>query len=169
MLPWTPSLRDMMWGSHELAGSSRYIHLSDIRGQKHLRGRRILDVSGLQTSLRAHLEQSISTIDPSVWQHDRIVLGVTLRVMRIGQVPSQLVQLGGADGADRGRRGLGVGGAARVFGVARRRLQRRETGGEGDVKERSCREGEELVVGSDEEGGEEVPSGLGVHSLQDLA
>ena len=37
------------------------------------------------------------------------------------------------------------------------------------MKERASREGEELMVRSDEEGGEEVPSRLGIHGLQVLA
>lgn len=34
------------------------------------------------------------------------------------------------------------------------------------MEEWSCGEGKKLVVGSDEEGGKEVPSRLGVHGLQ---
>lgn len=50
-------------------------------------------------------------------------------------------------------------------GVAGGRFEGGETGGEGDVEEGDGGEGEEVVVGGCEEGGEGGPAGWGVEGL----
>ncbi len=37
------------------------------------------------------------------------------------------------------------------------------------MEERSCGEGEELVMGSDEEGSKIIPSRLGIHGLEEIS
>lgn len=96
-------------------------------------------------------------------------------MQRVRQVAGQLVEFGGADGtgAGGGAGGMcedgGVGGVGSgiVGGVAGGRLEGGEAGGEGDVEEGTGGEGEEVVVGFEEEGGEVVPAEVVVHCLEE--
>ncbi len=93
----------------------RDVNLPDHGSVENFLRRRVLDLTIRESDLGAHLQQPISSVDPTVGQDDRIVLDVTLGVVRVGHVSGEIVQLGRADGADGSGRGACVGAAAGIL------------------------------------------------------
>lgn len=116
----TPTLHDV-----------NLLHLTFV---KDIASRGILDFARLGPGILANRQESLFAIDAAIGEYDRITLHIALGMMRIRHSPRQLIQLGRADGADRGRRGLRVGAGGCVGGVTQWGLERRETGREGNVE-----------------------------------
>src|ERR1700719_1478928 len=76
------------------------LHLTDI---ECLPRRGVLNLAfANQSDILAHLQQSLPAVYPSIWQYDGMILDIAFGVMSIWHIARQLVQLRGADRADRG-------------------------------------------------------------------
>ena len=71
----------------------RYVYLPDLISLKYLRSGRVFDQPCVKTNFRADLQQPVSSVDSSVREDDGVVLDITLRMMSIWQLSSQLFQL----------------------------------------------------------------------------
>jgi hypothetical protein len=143
-------------------------HLAALPHLVCLPGNRIAYPPSFRADLLVEQPQPLHSIYASVGQHDRVVLDDTLRVVCIGHVAGQFVELGATDGTDGGGRG-GIGRGRCEGRVAGGCLERGQAGGQGDVEERPGRERVEAVVSGEEEGGQVGPAGGRVERLRGLA
>jgi hypothetical protein len=96
--------------------------------------------------------ESVTAVDPAVWQYHRIILHDALGMVCVGNVARQFIQLGAADRTDGsgGRGSVRRGGC--ICGVACGSLERGKSGGQGNVKEWSRWKRVEAVMCRKEEG-----------------
>lgn len=127
----------------------------------------VLDPPIWQAGLARKLLEAPAGVDAAAGEHEQVVLDVALAVVGVGHAAGQLVELGGADGADAAGEASGVGrgaAAARVRGaVARGRLERRQARLQGDVQQRERGQAQQRVVRLDEELGELGPPRIRPH------
>ena len=123
----------------------------------------------VEAGLGTQCHQTVPAVNPPGRQDHRVVFDVAFGMVGVRKASRHFVEFGGANGAKGGCGGRWVGSATGICRVTGWRLESGEAGGEGDVQEGSGGEGEEFVVGFDEEGGEVVPADLGVHGLSSVS
>lgn len=148
-------------------GPSRDVHLLQVVRVDDIPGAEILDLPIGQARLARVLLEAAAGVDAAAGEHEEVVLDVGLAVVGVGDAAGELVELGGANGADAAGEAGGVGGSAAAAGVrgavARRGLERREARLQGDVEQGEGGQAEEGVVRLDEERRELGPPRGGPH------